>query len=108
MAASRVPLIMTKIILRSLCVFLCPALLSAQEPVAVRKVVLPNADAQGRARLIALDARLNPVHAPNLAAALTVQIAAAPLTAFGPILADKRNHDFWEQLPEDYYRMMQI
>ncbi len=107
MAASPVSLNMMKSTLRCLCLFLWPALLSAQEPAGVRKIVLPNTDAQVRARLLALDTRLNPAHSPDLAAGLAAQIAAAPLTALAPILADKRNTDLWEQLPEDYYRMMQ-
>lgn len=107
MAASPIAFIMMKTFLRSLCLLLLPAPLSAQEPAAVRKVVLPNADAQVRARLLALDARRNPVHTPNLAAALTAQLAATPLTAFAPILADNRNNDLWEQLPDDYYRLTQ-
>lgn len=82
---------------------------TAQEPAAVRKVVLPALDSQAAARLAALDRRLNPVHAPHLAAALTGRLASPgiSLSALAPILSDPRNLDIWEQLPDEYYRMMQ-
>ena len=76
----------------------------------MRKVVLPNADV-GRvcARLIALDARLNPVHAGaafgRWADGATRRFPSRGAPA--PILVDKRNNDVWERLPDDYYRMMQ-
>ena len=80
--------------------------LYAQEPVAVRKIVLPSLDAQVAARMMALDRRLNPVHSPGLAAALVAQ-AISPLDAFTPIIADVHNQEIWEQLPEEYLRMTQ-
>src|SRR6478752_5667237 len=85
--------------------FLLPSFLIAQEPAAVR---LPDLDSQVRARLAALDARLNPVHSTNLAGTLIADLTApwSPYQAFTPLLADRRNNDFWEQLPDDYYRMM--
>ena len=66
------------------------AILHAQEPAALRKVALPDLDLQVRARLLALDARLNPVHSPNLAAAFTGNLASpwSPFAALAPILAD--------------------
>ena len=75
----------------------------------MRKVTLPSLDTQVRARLVAFDARLNPVHAPELAGSLTAHLATplAPWHAFAPILSDKRNNDIWEQMAEDYYRLMQ-
>lgn len=94
-----------KTLLRALCLLLCPGFVGAQEPAAVRKIVLPNLDSQVRARLVALDARLNPVHTPHLAASLIGNLTT-PWTAFAPILADARNNDVWEQLAEEYYRMM--
>lgn len=98
--------------LRLLCVFVslaASAVLGAQEPAAVRKTVLPSLDSQVAARLIALDRRCNPVHSPNLAASLVAQLIspAAPLDVFAPMLADRRNQEIWEQLPEEYYRMTQ-
>lgn len=82
--------------------------LSAQEPAAVRKVALPNLDSQVAAKIAALDDRLNPVHAPDLATSLLANLAApAPLNAFSPLLADRRNLEAWEQLPDDYYRVAQ-
>src|SRR6516162_7065545 len=101
-----------KATLRFLCVFVylaVPAVLGAQEPAAVRKTVLPSLDSQVAARLVALDRRRNPAHSPNLAASLVAQMisAAGPLDVFTPMLADPRNQEIWEQLPEEYYRMMQ-
>jgi outer membrane protein assembly factor BamB len=103
---------MMKTPLRSLCVFVylaAPAMLGAQEPAAVRKTVLPSLDSQVAARLIALDRRSNPAHSPNLTASLVAQMIspAAPLDVFTPMLADPRNREIWEQLPEEYYRMSQ-
>src|SRR5437660_521565 len=82
-----------------------PGELSAQEPAAVRKIVLPSLDPQVRARLVALERRLNPVHSPNLAATLIGQLAGSPLPALTPLLADEHNRETWEQMPEDYYRL---
>src|SRR5947209_7966029 len=78
--------------------------LPAQEPAAVRKIVLPSLDAQVAARLTALDRRLNPVHSPSLAAGLTARLAplGGMLDAFTPVLADEHNREIWEQLPVDY------
>ncbi len=89
--------------------FATAALVHAQEPAGIRKVVLPSLDSQVAARIGALDRRLNPVHTPNLVAALTAQLAlpALPFGTFSPILADARNRDIWEQLPDEYYRTMQ-
>src|SRR5713226_352355 len=103
---------MMKATLRFLCVCVylpAPAVLGAQESAAVRQTVLPSLDSQVAARLIALDRRRNPAHSPNLAASLVAQMnsPAAPLDAFTPMLADPRNQEIWEQLPEEYYRMMQ-
>jgi outer membrane protein assembly factor BamB len=92
---------------RVLLLLLLTAPLHAQEPAAVRKVGLPNLDAQVAAKLAALDARLDPVHAPNLAASLLANVAPSPLGAFTPLLADRHNNEAWEQLPDDYYRVMQ-
>jgi hypothetical protein len=79
----------------------------AQEPEAVRQITLPSLDAQVRAELAALDRRLNPVHSPQLAASILGQLAATgpALAAVAPILADPRNNEVWEQLPDAYYRM---
>jgi outer membrane protein assembly factor BamB len=79
----------------------------AQEPEAVRKIALPSLDTQVRAELAALDGRLNPVPTPHLAATLIGQLApgAPAVAAFGPILADPRTNEIWEQLAEAYYRM---
>ena len=77
--------------------------LAQEEPAAVRKIVLPSLDSQVQARVVALDARLNPVHAPKLAASLIGQAPA--LSAFAAILTDPRNNEIWEQLPEEYNRM---
>jgi outer membrane protein assembly factor BamB len=81
----------------------------AQESPEVRKIVLPSLDSQVRARLIALDRRLVLVNSPALAASLVGHALAPvpPLPAFTPILADARNLEAWEQLPEEYYRLMQ-
>ena len=81
----------------------------AQEPAAVRKIGLPSLDSQVAARLIALDRRLNPTHSPNLAASLVAQLVstAAPLNGFSPLLADARNREIWEQMPDEYHRMIQ-
>jgi outer membrane protein assembly factor BamB/tetratricopeptide (TPR) repeat protein len=108
----RFGLVKMKTLHLSLCLFAwvaAPALLGAQEPAAVRKVVLPSLDSQVAARLIALDRRRNPVHSPRLAASVVAQLVAptSPLDAFTPILADPRNQEIWEQLPEEYYRMTQ-
>src|ERR1043165_5260076 len=85
-----------------------PPNLFAQEPEPVRKIVLPSLDSQVRARLVALDKRLNPIHSPTLASAIIGQFLwpVSPLTAATPVLADPRNTDIWEQLPEEYYRLM--
>lgn len=85
------------------------AVACAQEPAAVRRIVLPSLDSQVAARMSALDRRLNPVHAPNLAAALAAQLASpgGPFDSLPPILADARNQEIWSQLPDEYYRMMQ-
>ena len=74
----------------------------------MRKIVVPSVDSQVRARLAALDARLNSVHTPNLAVALVAHLGASdlPFAALMPILADARNNEVWEQLPEEYYRLM--
>jgi hypothetical protein len=48
----------------------------AQEPPAVRRIVLPTFDSQVAARLIALERRLNPVKEPEATAAL------APMSSF--------------------------
>src|SRR6516165_4339147 len=103
---------MMKATLRFLWVFVylaVPAVLGAQESAAARKTVLPSLDSQVAARLIALDRRRNPAHAPNLAASLVAQMISptAPLDVFTPMLADRRNQEIWEQLPEEYYRMTQ-
>lgn len=79
----------------------------AQEPPTVRRTVLPGLDSQVAARLIALDRRLNPAGAPDLAASLVAQLAPAPLNVFTPLLADSRNVEVWDQLPEEYYRITQ-
>jgi outer membrane protein assembly factor BamB len=81
--------------------------LSAQEPPAVRKVVLPSLDSQVGARMTALAARHNPVRTPTQAAAMIGHLAAgsAPTAAFAPMLGDRRSHDVWEQLTDDYHRM---
>ncbi|MBI3821700.1 MAG: PQQ-binding-like beta-propeller repeat protein [Planctomycetes bacterium] len=79
----------------------------AQEPAAVQRIVLPNLDSQVAARLIALDRRLNPMHSDTLAVSTVGQIAALPLNAFTPILTDARNQEIWEQMPDEYARLMQ-
>ncbi len=76
----------------------------SQEPAAVRKTVLPSLDSQVAARIVALDARLNPVHSPSLAVGLLGQLASPDLANLAPILADERNNAVWEQLAEDYHR----
>ena len=98
---------MIKYLLATSCLLISIAPGLAQEPPSVRKVGLPNLDSQVRARLVALDARLNPVQSPHVAAALTVGLAVpnGPLDVFTPIVADPRNHDVWEQLTEDYHRL---
>ncbi len=98
-----------KNLLRALSLLLLLAApLHAQEPAAVRKVAFPNLDSQVAAKIAALDARLNPVHAPELAASLLANLAApSPLGAFTPMLADKRNNETWAQLPDEYYRVTQ-
>ena len=81
---------------------------SAQEPAAVRRVVLPNLDSQVAAKLAAIDSRLELVHSPGRAASLLADLAPpSRYGAFVPLLADRRNVDNWEQLPDDYYRVMQ-
>lgn len=89
-------------------ILLVPSVLLAQESAPVRKIVLPLLDSQVRARLVALDARLNPVHTPTLAATFagSLSMPGGAWSGLAPILADKRNNDIWEQMPEDYYRMM--
>ncbi len=82
--------------------------LRGQEPAAVRKIVLPNLDSQVAAKLAVLDDRLNPVHSPNQAASLLANLASpASLIAFTPVVADRRNLEAWEQLPNEYYRVTQ-
>jgi len=81
---------MMKATLRFLWVFVylaVPAVLGAQESAAARKTVLPSLDSQVAARLIALDRRRNPAHAPNLAASLVAQMISptAPLDVFTPM-----------------------
>jgi outer membrane protein assembly factor BamB len=68
--------------------------------------VLPSLDSQMRARLIAFDRRLNPVNSPNLAANLAGQLSMPSLGAFAPLLGDERNNNIWEQMVDDYARMM--
>lgn len=82
-----------------------PALLHAQEPASVRRSTLPNLDTQVAARLLALDRRLTLISGPDVAAGLIGQ--PSPLNIFTPLLADARNTDVWDQLPEEYYRVMQ-
>jgi cellulose synthase operon protein C len=82
--------------------------LRGQEPAAVRRVALPNLDSQVAAKLAVLDDRLNTVHSPNLAASLLANLVSpSPLSAFTPVLADRRNLEAWEQLPDEYYRVTQ-
>jgi outer membrane protein assembly factor BamB len=76
----------------------------AQEPAAVRKIALPNLDSQVAAKLHALDAQLNPVHSPELAAAV---VTSSPFGAFAMVLTDRRNNEIWERAADDYYRLMQ-
>jgi cellulose synthase operon protein C len=78
----------------------------AQEPTTVSKIVLPSLDSQVAARMVALDRRLNPVHSPQLAAALVGQ-SLSPLDALTPLFADERNRESWELMPDDYHRMSQ-
>ncbi|MBI2808401.1 MAG: PQQ-binding-like beta-propeller repeat protein [Planctomycetes bacterium] len=82
---------------------LAPAGAQAQDRGALRDIVLPGFDSQAGARLAALDHRLNPVHSP----ALIGSLVANPAGALLPILADRRNQDIWERMPEEYQRMMQ-
>lgn len=79
----------------------------AQEPAAVRRCLLPSHDSQVAARLMALDRRLNVAHTDTLVASLIGELAAAPLNAFTPILADPHNNEIWEELPDDFARLMQ-
>src|SRR5687768_1683889 len=57
---------------------------SAQEPEAIRKVVLPSLDSQVAARLIALDSRLNVVHSPGTASGFP-SLPAAQSLAISPV-----------------------
>src|SRR5437870_4252206 len=84
-----------------------PLALHAQEPAVVRRTVLPSLDSQVAARLIALDRRLNPIQGPDLAAGLMAQLNQSPLNVFTPLLADARNQEVWDQLPEELYRITQ-
>ena len=79
----------------------------AQEPEAVRRITLPSLDTQVQAELAALDRRRRPVQSPTLAALVVGQLAPPQpaIAAFGPILADPRNNEIWEQLAEAYYKM---
>lgn len=91
----------------TLFVFVFAIVVVGQEPAVIRKVVLPAYDSQLRARLAALDGRLNPVHSAQLASTVVGQLAnSSPYLAFPPVLGDRKNNDIWEQLADDYYRMM--
>ena len=78
---------------------------AAQEPASVRNVLLPALDAQVAARIIALDARLNPVHSPPLAAGLLGRLAWPDSGSLAPLLSDPRNNAVWAQLADDYAQM---
>src|ERR1051325_250055 len=111
MLTSRVPKGVRGILMKTLvCLALaCLAVAApafAQEPAAIRRVVLPSLDSQAAARLVALDARLNPVHSPRMAVGLLGQLARPSVGGLAPILADARNNAIWEQLVEDYHRAM--
>lgn len=75
---------------------------------AVRKIALPNLDPQVAAKLALLDARLQIVHEPGQAAIIVGNLCGpAPFAAVLPVLGDARNNEAWEQLPDEYYRVMQ-
>jgi outer membrane protein assembly factor BamB len=84
-----------------------PNLAFAQEPHSIKRIVLPTLDSQMRARIVALDRRLNPVQAPEGVAALIGQLTAPSqcLGGFAAIVGDSRNNEIWEQLADEYYRM---